>query len=105
MFRLVVLLMTQLKLNQKNLDSFSFYMSHYLYKKGVTHLVYLSHARPYFDQSLTQDKIRGEFSMTKIQKLYTLEREAVNLTAQDLKTYRLKKVLSIINQFGEFIGE
>lgn len=74
-------------------------------KKGVAHLACWAHARRYFEQSLTQDKVRGEFAMTKIQKLYAIEREAKEFTAQDRKAYRLKQALPIINQLGEFISK
>jgi len=85
-------------------DGYAVY-NQYDSKKGVTHLACWAHARRYFEQSLTQDKAHGEFAMTKIQKLYAIEREAGNLTVQDRKAYRLKEALPIINQLGQFIGE
>ncbi|VAW42518.1 Mobile element protein [hydrothermal vent metagenome] len=83
-------------------DGYAVY-NQYDSKKGVTHLACWAHARRYFEQSLTQDKARGEFVMTKIQKLYAIERKVKEFTAQDRKAYRLEKALPIINQLGQFI--
>lgn len=73
-------------------------------KEEVTHLACWAHARRYFEKALDQDRIRAEFAMECIQKLYAIEREIAELKPEEKKKVRLKKSLPIINTFGEWIA-
>jgi transposase len=77
----------------------------YKEKEGVTHLACWAHARRYFDQAKTQDKLRAEYALGLIQDLYTIERELKEGTSEDRKEKRLEKSLPIINQLGKWISE
>ncbi len=71
----------------------------------MTHLACWAHARRYFEQALTQDKIRTEFVMGKIQELYKIERKSKEFTADQRKAYRIDNALPIINKLGEYISQ
>lgn len=96
---------------KKILDEFTGYLqtdgyqaySQYKNKKDVTHLACWAHARRYFEKALDQDQTRAEFAMLQIQKIYTIEREIADLSANQKKVVRLEKSLPILNDFGKWI--
>ncbi len=98
---------------RKILDDFQGYLqtdgyacyAQYHTKKEVTHLVCWAHARRYFEQALTQDKVRAEYALEKIQKLYAIERELAGCSPEERKQQRLQKALPIINELGKWIGD
>ena len=98
---------------RKILDDFEGYLqtdgyasyNQYKSKETVIHLACWAHARRYFDKALKQDRFRAEYAMEKIQQLYTLEREIVNLTADEKKKVRIDKSLPIINEMGKWISQ
>lgn len=51
--------------------------------KDITMLGCMAHARRYFDQSKSNDKVRAEFALQEIQLLYQIERKADEQTLPD----------------------
>ena len=98
---------------RKILDDFQGYLqtdgyasyNQYKSKKTVTHLACWAHARRYFEKALNQDHSRAEYAMDRIQKLYNVEREIVDLSSEDKKKERLDKSLPIINELGKWISQ
>jgi len=96
---------------RKILDEFEGYLqtdgyqvyNQYRYKEVVTHLACWAHARRYFEKALDQDQSRAENAMLHIQKLYAIERDIMNLSADKKKSVRLEKSLPIINDLGKWI--
>ena len=76
-------------------------------RKDITHLACWAHARREFERALLNDKIRAEYALNQIQKLYAIERKAKkeNLEAAKIKELRLEESLPIINQLGKWIVE
>ncbi len=62
----------------------------YKNKKEVTHLACWAHARRYFEKALDQDQTRAEFAMLQIQKIYAIEREISDLSADQKKLFAWK---------------
>lgn len=79
----------------------------YSKRKNITRLACWAHARREFERALDNDKIRAEYALTLIQKLYTIERKAKeeNLDTAKIKELRLEESLPIINQLGKWIFE
>jgi len=98
---------------RKILDDFEGYLqtdgygsyNQYKSKKTIIHLACWAHARRYFEKALKQDRSRAEYAMEKIQQLYNLEREIVELSSDDKKKARLDKSLPIINELGKWISQ
>lgn len=84
-------------------DGYTAYNS-YAAKKDITHLACWAHARRYFYEARTQDRLRAEHAMDKIQQLYTIERELRECDNEKRKEARLKKSLPIINELGKWIA-
>jgi len=83
-------------------DGYNVYKYYYANDK-VTHLACWAHARRKFEKALNNDRKRAGYAMTKIQKLYDIEREAQDFTADDRKALRLEKALPIINDLGKWL--
>ena len=79
----------------------------YSKRKEITRLACWAHARREFERALDNDKIRAEYALTLIQKLYAIERKAKqeNLDTGLIKELRLEESLPIINQLGKWIFE
>src|SRR5690606_26093229 len=69
----------------------------------VTHLACWAHARRKFEKALQSDRKRAEHVMLEIQKLYAIEREAMESSAGQRKKLRLEKSLPIINELGKWL--
>ena len=83
-------------------DGYNVYKRYYADKK-VTHLACWAHARRMFEKAQDNDKKRAEHALTEIQKLYDIEREAKDLTADERKELRLEKALPVINDLGKWL--
>lgn len=85
-------------------DGYSGYKA-YGNKSEVTHLGCWAHARREFERALDNDKIKAQYVLVQIQKLYAVERKAKeqNLTPQEIKELRLKESLPIINELGKYM--
>ena len=83
-------------------DGYKVY-DHYCLSKDIKHLACWAHARRYFEKALTQDKKRASHVLEEIQKLYTIERETANLSAENRHAVRLEKALPIINDLGKWM--
>lgn len=76
---------------------------YYYANDQVVHLACWAHARRKFEKSLKNDSKRATYAMLEIQKLYAIERECKQLSAQERKEIRLDKALPIINAFGKWL--
>ncbi len=76
-------------------------------QKDITRLACWAHARREFERALNNDKVRAEYALTLIQKLYIIERKAKqeNSTTAKVKELRLEESLPVINQLGKWIFE
>lgn len=83
-------------------DGYTVYR-HYYADKQVTHLACWAHARRKFEKALQSDRKRAEHAMAEIQKLYAIERQAHDLTAEQRKELRLEKALPVINALGQWL--
>jgi len=83
-------------------DGYNVYKRYYA-NEEVTHLACWAHARRKFEKALQNDQKRAEHAMTEIQKLYAIERQAKDLSADERKQVRLEKALPIINEFGKWL--
>jgi transposase len=83
-------------------DGYAVY-NHYVTDESVVHLACWAHARRYFEQSLDNDKVRSEYVLLEIQKLYAIERELKEATSEERKKQRLEKSLPIINELGKWL--
>jgi hypothetical protein len=83
-------------------DGYNVY-KHYYADKKVTHLGCWAHVRRKFENALGNDRKRAEHAMTEIQKLYAIEREAKDFTADERKALRLEKALPVINDLGKWL--
>jgi len=83
-------------------DGYAVYKQYYASDK-VTHLACWAHARRKFDEALSNDKKRAEYVLLEIQKLYAIERETKELSAEDRKKVRLDKALPILKELGKWL--
>lgn len=83
-------------------DGYNVY-KHYYANDQVTHLACWAHARRKFEKALQSDRKRAEHVMLEIQKLYAIEREAMESSAGQRKKLRLEKSLPIINELGKWL--
>jgi len=64
-----------------------------------------AHARRKFENAKNSNKDLAEYVLTEIQKLYAIEREIKDLSADEKKEIRLKKSLHIINALGQWLHQ
>lgn len=85
-------------------DGYSGYKA-YGKKSEVTHLGCWAHARREFERALDNDKVKAQYVLVEIQKLYAVERQTKeqNLTPEQIKELRLKESLPIINELGKYM--
>ena len=76
---------------------------HYYANEKVMHLACWAHVRRKFEKALQSNRSVAEHALIEIQKLYAIEREAKELTAEQRKALRLEKALSIINDLGRWL--
>ncbi len=76
------------------------YQAYDVYDKtaGITLLACWAHARRKFEQSLDNDKLRSEYAMEKIRQLYTIEREAEEMDAEQRKALRQEKSVPVLQE-------
>lgn len=76
-------------------------------KNGITHLNCWAHARRMFDEALSNDKVRSEFALLKIQKLYAIERQARELqyTPEQRFELRQQKALTVLDELGRWLKD
>lgn len=65
----------------------------------------MAHARRYFDQALENDKVRAEYVLHEIQKLYAIERKAKEnmLTHKERLTIRQELSVPILSQMHQWL--
>lgn len=79
----------------------------YSKRKDIVRLACWAHARREFERALDNDKIRAQYALALIQRLYATERKArqENLGALEVKELRLTESLPVVNQLGKWIFE
>lgn len=85
-------------------DGYNVY-KHYYHNNDVIHLACWAHARRKFENAKTSKKVLAEYVLTEIQKLYAIEREIKELSAEEKKKIRLEKSLPIINELGRWLHQ
>ena len=75
--------------------------------KDVVHVGCWAHARRKFHTALSNDAVRGQWMMLRIQRLYAVERLARmgKLSPEDRKELRLKLALPILDQMSSWMIE
>ena len=76
-------------------------------KSGITLLHCMAHARRKFDEAQGNDKVRAEYALTAIQKLYAVEREAKKdaVTPEHLYALRQQKSIPVLESLKEWMIE
>lgn len=76
-------------------------------REGITLLGCMAHARRHFEKALDEDKVKAEYALAKIQKLYATERKAreENLSAKERHGLRLDESLPVLNELGKWLAE
>jgi transposase len=85
-------------------DGYSSY-EHFEKQGKVKLLGCMAHGRRYFEKALKDDKIRAEFVMAKIQKLYAIERDAKDQKLNFDEVYKLRQEQSvpILNELHAYL--
>jgi transposase len=73
--------------------------------EGITHFHCMAHARRYFMDALPTDKERAEYVLSRMQKLYSIERECQQreLSLEDRKAVRQEKSVPILEELGRWM--
>ncbi len=71
----------------------------------ITLMHCMAHARRYFEKALDNDKVRAEYALSRIQKLYIIERQAKGLSHAERKTLRVKEASPIIKDLQNWMLE
>jgi len=81
------------------------YQAYDVYDKtaGITLLACWAHARRKFEQSLDTDKLRSEYALEKIRQLYSIEREAEEMEADQRKALRQEKAIPVLREMKEWM--
>lgn len=76
-------------------------------KQGIILVGCLAHARRYFEQALDSEPEKADYVLTRIQKIYAVEREArdANMNAEQRLQLRKEKSLSLFTELGQWIKE
>jgi transposase len=80
----------------------------YDYFSRLTHVELIhcmAHARRYFEQAKDNDRVRAEYALTEIAKLYEIERLAreENMTHDERLEIRQQKAVDLLEAFGEWL--
>lgn len=65
---------------------------------NITVIHCMAHMRRYFTEALENDKVRAEFALTLIQKLYAIERKIKNYSTKERQLFRKKESVPILNE-------
>lgn len=73
--------------------------------KDVIRVGCMAHARRYFEKALDNDKLRAEYVLTEIQKLYAVERKAreENFTHQERHAFRLDHAQPVMENLVKWL--
>lgn len=74
-------------------------------KDGVSLLGCMAHARRLFKEAIGNDKPRAEYVLFEMQKLYAIEEEIKNLSAEEKKQVRVEKSLPILVSLHEWMKQ
>jgi transposase len=72
---------------------------------GIIQLCCMAHARRKFTEALSNDRIRAEYALAEMQKLYAIERHAVeyNIKAEALTAYRNEHAIPLLEALGQWM--
>jgi hypothetical protein len=87
-------------------DGYQVY-DHFDDRKDIRQLHCMAHARRKFTEALDNDKIRSEYALGEIQKLYATERKCKEegLSAAEIKTIRQEQSLPVLEALGKWMKE
>jgi len=76
-------------------------------RNGITLLGCMAHARRYFEKALSNDKVRAEYFIAKVQVLCAVERNIRDekLTDEQITALRLKESLPVLNELEVWLKE
>jgi len=76
-------------------------------RPGITQIHCMAHARRMFNEALDNDKVRAEYAMQEIQKLYAIERNCKeqNLSFDEIKTVRQLESVPVLIALGQWMKE
>ncbi len=74
-------------------------------RKDIEVLYCMAHARRYFTEAIDNDKLRSEYVLGEIQKLYGIEREIKELTAEEKYNIRQEQSVKILKELGAWMVE
>ena len=74
-------------------------------RKEIEVLNCMAHARRYFKEAEDNDKVRAQYALTKIQELYSIEREIKELSAEEKYAIRQEKSQVILKELGTWMVE
>jgi transposase len=87
-------------------DGYSVYEDSKIGGRKEIYLVHChAHARRYFEKSIDYDRVRAEYYLTEIQKVYKIEAEIKeqNLSPEQIVQIREQQALPILNALGEWL--
>lgn len=76
-------------------------------KSRITHLACMAHARRYFEKALDNDKMRAEYMLSQIQRLYKIERKSRerNIDFETRKRYRQLCAKPVLGEIKEWLDD
>lgn len=75
----------------------------FVIRKEIEVLYCMAHARRYFSEAVDNDKVRSEYVLAEMQKLYKIEREIHELTAQEKYKVRQQQSVPILKELGAWM--
>jgi transposase len=77
----------------------------FILRKEIEVLYCMAHARRYFSEAVDNDKLRSEYVLSEIQKLYDIEREIKELTTEEKYEIRQQQSVQILKGLGSWMIE
>ncbi len=74
-------------------------------RKEIEVLYCMAHARRYFSEAVDNDKVRSEYVLSQMQKLYEIEREIKELTLEEKYQFRKQQSVPILKALGVWMVE
>jgi transposase len=74
-------------------------------RKEIEVLNCMAHARRDFTEAQTNDKVRADYALTKMQELYAIERDIKGVSAEKRYSVRQQKAIPILEALGKWMIE
>lgn len=72
-------------------------------RKEIEVLYCMAHARRYFSEAMDNDRMRSDYALSEIQKLYEIEREIKELTTEEKYKIRQEQSVQILKELGTWM--